>query len=143
MKNYKIQTYEQFTIKPPIYTALFVDKPYELIQLFHPAYTNVFAHHSTIQFGKCDMSKITIGKKHKIKVLGLARDEKTDAILVENPLSTNKYPHITLSTAQGIKPFYVNELITNAVENNKIIYFDQPYEIDVTEGYFNGRDIVE
>jgi len=79
-----------------------------------------------------------------MKIIGRAQDEKGDALIVENTKSNNEYPHITLSVAEGVSPVYSNELIKNALEKQLVEYFDEPIEIDVTEGYSDGaNDIIE
>ena len=127
----------------PLYTCLFVKNPSDLIIRFNPAYPNVYCHHSTIQFGNPDITKIEVGKTYKINAIGLARNDKADAILIENPKSNNKYPHITLSTAQGIKPVYSNELMKISILKDEIIMFDVAYPIDIIEGYVtsDGKEV--
>jgi len=61
-------------------------------------------------------------------------------LLVENPKSTNKYPHITLSCSEGVSPVYSNQLIENAVAKNTIQYLSEPIELEMTEGYFVGKN---
>ncbi len=121
-----------------IYTALFVDNRSELIELFTPKHSTVFAHHSTIAFRPSSLEGIEIGKKVKLKILGRATDEKGDALLVEKYKTLNVHPHITLSCADGVAPSYSKELLERAFENNKVEMFDTPIEISVTEGFFDG-----
>lgn len=133
------------TIKP-LYTALFVDNSEQLFSLLPegPKHPRVFAHHSTIAFKPGSLAGIELGKKQTIKILGRAFDEKGDALLVENPKSKNEHPHITLSCAEGVSPVYSNELLKQAVTEGTISSFEPPLEIDVTEGYFDGkRDVTE
>lgn len=130
-------------MKKPIYSALFVVSKSKLIERFRPKYNNIFCHHSTIEFGDVDLTKITLGKKYKIKVLAIARDENADAVIVENLKSSNEYPHITLSCKDGINPVYSNKLIENCVENDTIEYLDEPFEIEIVEGYFDGADRIK
>ncbi len=78
-----------------------------------------------------------------MKVIGRAWDEKGDALLVENAKSSNKYPHVTLSCAEGVSPVYSNQLIEEAVASNSVEYFKNPEEINVVEGYSDGEhDVV-
>lgn len=125
-------------IQKIIYTALFVDNPSELIQLFSPKHSNVFAHHSTIAFRPFSLEGIEVGKKLKLKVLGRACDEKGDALLVEKYKTVNTHPHITLSCVENIAPSYSKELLESAFEKGFIEMFDEPVEISVTEGFFDG-----
>ena len=81
-----------------------------------------------------------MGRKTKLKIIGRAYDEKGDALLVEDIKSENKYPHITLSCAEGVKPVYSHELIERASEDGSIDYFSSPKEIEVIEGYSDGKN---
>jgi len=117
------------------YTALFVVEPDKLTKLFPPRHREVFAHHSTIEFEPKNLEGIEIGKRWNVKILGRASDEKGDALLVENPKSKNKYPHITLSCKGGTNPFYSNELLENADKSGTIEYFKAPYFVETIEGY--------
>jgi len=123
-----------------IYSALFVDNVGELKQMFPPVYPNVFYHHSTIAFNPPDAADIEVGKKVLLPVIGRITTDKVDALIVKNPKSKNANPHITLSTAIGVKPFESNVALEN--HPNLIKMFDSPLYIDATEGYFeNGRDV--
>ncbi len=125
-----------------IYTAQFVKDRKSLLEKFPPKHKNVYAHHSTIAFKPDNLDEIEIGKKSVIKILARAYDEKGDALLVDNPKSKNKYPHITLSCAQGVTPSYSNELLEKAIKNNTIHYFETPEEVETIEGYFDGENDV-
>ncbi len=121
-----------------IYTAEFVEDTEDLLNKFPPKHKKVYGHHSTIAFRPNDLNGIEIGNKSIMKVIGRVYDEKADAILVENPKSNKKYPHITISCAEGINPLYSDEMIEKAILANSIEYFESPIEISVTEGYFDG-----
>lgn len=137
------RNFEQKESEPVIYTALFVDNIEALKGQYPPVHPNTFYHHSTIAFRPQDgKNGIEVGKKLSIKIIGRVTTEKVDALLVENPKSANAYPHITLSTAEGIKPFVSNDEVAQAVKNNTVIPVTDTLE--VTEGYFNGKtDVVE
>ena len=127
-----------------VYTAEFVIDIKNLLEKFTAKHARVLAHHSTIAFRPANLDGIEIGKKSVMKITARVFDEKGDALLVENPKSNNENPHITLSCAEGISPVYSNELIKKAIENGTIEYFDNPEEIEVIEGYFDGKqDIVQ
>jgi len=117
------------------YTGLFINDPDKLTQLFSPKHERVFAHHSTIAFEPNSLDGLELGKYWNIKIIGRAIDEKGDALLVENPKSKNKHPHITISCRKDIGPIYSNELLEKAIKNGTIIYFDNPFFIDAIEGY--------
>lgn len=123
------------------YHALFVDDIYALQRLFSPVYSNIYYHHSTIEFAPKDASNIEVGKKIKLEIIGRITTDKVDALLVVNPKSKNKYPHITLSTAEGVKPFESNAAFEKYPQLIK--RFDTPVYINATEGYFNGKDVTK
>lgn len=125
--------------KQIVYSGLFVTNIDELVSLFPPKHGKVFAHHSTTEFMPKSNDGIEIGKAQKLKIIGRASNEKGDALLVENPKSKNKYPHITLSCAEGVSPVYSNQLLEEAAKNGTIEYFPEPVFIDVVEGYENGN----
>ena len=127
--------------QPPkniIYTALFVDNPAELAKMFPPKHSKVFAHHSTNKFRPEDAADLEVGRKVRIKILARVSDDKGDVLLVENPKSENTQPHITLSCADGVAPKYSQELLATAAKNGSLVFFDEPFFIDDTEGYFDG-----
>lgn len=120
---------------PIYYSALYINSPEELLKLFPPKHKNVYGHHSTIAFKPKSSDGLEVGRKVSIKILGRATDEKGDALLVENTKSTNKFPHITLSSAEEVPPEYSNVLLENAHLNGSIQMFNEPSFIDATEGY--------
>jgi hypothetical protein len=122
-----------------VYTALFVDDARLLTQLFEPVHKTVLAHHSTIAFRPGSLDGIEVGKRQQLKIIGRVTDDKADALLVENPKSINKHPHITLSTVKGVPPMYANEMIETAEKEHIVERFNEPTIIDVTEGYFDGE----
>jgi hypothetical protein len=124
-------------IKNPIYSAVFFDTN-EVISKYKPIHTNVFSHHSTIQFKPEDISKLPVGEKRNIKIVGRLITDKVDVLIVENSLSKNKFPHITLSTAEGIKPFESNKEIEQ--NQDKIIKVNDT--LNGTIGVFDGKNEV-
>lgn len=124
----------------PIYSALFVDDPGKLKSEFPPVHPNLFYHHSTIEFNPQDVSNLEVGKKVSLLVTGRITTDRVDALLVKNAKSKNAYPHITLSTANGVKPVESNKAFTE--HSNLIQMFDHPIYVDTTEGYYeNNRDV--
>lgn len=117
------------------YSALFVIDPKELLIRFVPKHEKIFGHHSTIEFKPSSTSGLDIGKRRQIKILGRAYDDKGDALLVDNPKSKNKFPHITLSCVSDTDPVYSNELLEKAMVNGSINYFKESHYVDVIEGY--------
>ena len=134
-----------------IYTAVFFDTN-EIISKYAQVHPNLYSHHSTIQFKPTDISNLPIGEEINIKVIGRLTNDKVDALIVSNPLSKNKFPHITLSTAQGIKPFQSNVEIENNQDKIKPIndnligtvgYFDGRNEVTEKQTQFEGMEITK
>ena len=126
------------------YTALFVDSPEKLLQMFPVKHTRVFAHHSTNWYKPNSTVGLEIGNKSLLKITGQAHDSKGFAVLVENTKSKNKFPHITISCAEGVAPVYSNELLEKALRNGSLEMFKDPFFIEMTEGYsdFNNKIIL-
>ena len=125
-----------------IYSGYFVDDVDSLKKLFPPKHANHFYHHQTITFRPKDISDLEVGKKLKLEVIGRYTDEKVDCLIVKGGKSSNRFPHITLSTAEGVKPFECN----TQMELNwyRITYFiSKPRKIPVTCGYFNGQETIK
>jgi len=132
-----------------IYTAVFFNTN-EVVSKYKQVHPNLYSHHSTIQFKPTDISDLPIGEEINIKVIGRLTNDKVDVIVVRNPLSKNKFPHITLSTAQGIKPFQSNAEIENNQNdiepiNDNLIgtigYFDGKNEVTEKQTQFEGMEI--
>jgi len=132
--------FEKKENKSVIYTAEFVKDIQDLINRFPPKHQKVFGHHSTNAFKPANLDGVEVGKETIMKIIGRVFDEKGDALLVENLKATFKYPHITLSCAEGVPPFYSNEMIEKAVASGAVEYFSNPEEVSVVEGYSNGKD---
>lgn len=80
------------------------------------------------------MDGVEVGKNTKIKIIGRAYDEYGDDLLIENPKSKNKYPHITLSRADGAPRLYSQILFAKDNTENNMEYFENEY-VEVVEGY--------
>ena len=141
------------------YTALLVDDPAKLKRVFKPVHPNVYYHHSTIEFQPENTDNIEPGRKHKLKIIGRLKTDRVDVLLVENPQSaidtkfTNEFPHITLSTAEGVAPVESNQALKEAVEQSGPLHPDSaspkapglkiyksPKYVQVTEGYVDGNN---
>lgn len=124
--------------KTIIYTAIFFDTN-EVVSKYKQVHPNLYSHHSTIEFKPKDISNLPIGEEFKIRVIGRLTNDKVDVLIIENQLSKNKYPHITLSTAEGIKPFQSNSEIENNLD--KIIPANETLTGII--GYFDGSEITK
>lgn len=125
----------EITPKSPtaVYTAVFVDVE-DMVNKYGQVHPNLYSHHSTIEFKPSDITGLPLGSVTPLKVIGRLTTDKVDVLLVDNPMSKNKYPHITLSTAEGVKPFESNSEIENNLD--KV----QPVSdtLDGVIGYHNG-----
>ncbi len=121
------------------FMALFVKDIQDLLKRFPPKHKNIFGHHSTIEFEPENLDGIEIGKEYNIKIIGRAWDEFGDDLLVENPKSKNKYPHITLSRGENAPRLYSKILFEKAVVSNDIEYLNNE-EVGIIEGYSNGKN---
>jgi hypothetical protein len=110
-----------------------------VLELFPPAFPNIHADHLTIKYdiSSEEISSLEIGKKVSLKVIGLAQDDKAQAILIETGLSSNQFPHITISTAEGTRPVYSNELI----EKKGYKKLDIPVLIEGVVGMSDGKNV--
>ena len=96
--------------KDVIYSAVFFDTN-EVTKKYNQIHPNLFSHHSTIEFKPRNIRNLSIGDNKSIKITGRLTTDKVDVLLVENELSKNEFPHITLSTAKGVKPVESNKAI--------------------------------
>ena len=94
----------------------------EVLNKYGQKHINIFSHHSTIEYKPRDIKRLKVGKEVELKIIGRLTNDKLDVLLVDNPYSKNKYPHITLSTAEGVKPFESNIEIENNLD--KIVPLD-------------------
>lgn len=90
-----------------LYTAQVVDDQNALMRKYPSELPNKFYHHSTNKFGRQPFDERE-GEKLRLHIIGRLRTDKVDALVVENPNSSNDIPHITLATADGIKPVVSN-----------------------------------
>jgi hypothetical protein len=124
-----------------MYTALFVKDVKSLLKRFPPKHGRVFGDHSTIEFNPDNLNAIEIGKESKIKITGRAYDEYGDDLLIENPKSKNKYPHITISRGENAPRLYSQILFSKDDKENHMEYFENDY-IEVIEGYSKDNKII-
>lgn len=130
-------TEQQFNGLNIIYTGVFFNKD-EVMGRYPSEHPNKFSHHVTIEFKPKDSSNVPFGERKEIKVIGRLTTDKVDALLVDCPLSKNEHPHITLATAEGIKPFMSNK----EIQNNPNMIEPLNDSIVGTFGFFDGSKIV-
>ena len=125
----------------PLYSAMIVEDQEKLKRVYKPKHPNVIYHHSTIEFGvdQEGVDALNIGDKHRLKIIGRVTTEEVDVILMEYPegvtQSDSENPHITLSVAEGIKPFESNAAIAKAIQEGNVIVYKSNRYVDVIEGY--------
>ena len=102
-----------------LYVGVFLteDSKTKLLEMSPSGHENVHAHHYTVWFyrdePKLDFDSVPWGKMVDLKVTAFAADAKATAARVE-PVSwapPRAHPHITISTDEGIKPFYSNTML--------------------------------
>jgi hypothetical protein len=103
-----------------IYNAVRLDQSSVklLKDIFPPIHPNIFYHHMTINFGVKKYPE-SIGNLVELFVIGYQEDKFAQAVVVSGVESTNKVPHITLSTAVEIKPAYSNEMLLKGFKQIK------------------------
>lgn len=122
-----------------IYTAIFFDKD-TITSKYPQEHVNLYSHHSTIEFKPESIDNLPIGETVKVDIIGRLTTDKVDVLIVDNPFSTNKFPHVTLSTADGVRPFESNKEIAENIDSIQPI---SDTLIGVV-GYFDGKgDITE
>ena len=125
--------------RKPLYSGNMVDDPEGLKEKFPQVHPNSFYHHSTNEFKPDSLEGLPVGEKQQLKITGRLTTDKVDVLLVDNPNSSNPNPHITLSTADGVKPFESNAEIEANLD--KIQPLDDT--VDTTVGYNDGKDRLE
>lgn len=85
----------------------------KLLEICKPSFSNVHADHLTVKFNPSfeDISQFKLGEKVELKIIGIGRDDKAEALVIDTTISYNTHPHITLSTAGGVGPVYSNTLL--------------------------------
>lgn len=90
-----------------IFTAQNVDDVTGLMNKYPSLLPNKYYHHSTNKFGRQPFDDRE-GEKLTLHITGRLANDRVDALVVDNPNSDNDIPHITLATAEGVKPFASN-----------------------------------
>lgn len=108
-------------IKRIIYVAGVVMDDKDLVKLIDSNMPNKFCHHVTLKFGNIDKLPSFIGKEFDFESVALVKDDK--AIVLAGYIPDNEVEdymidaddkhgaHITICTAEGVKPVYSNELL--------------------------------
>lgn len=97
----------------------------------HPV---VHCHHLTLAFNPDigDHDDICwsryIGGILDLYVTGMAKDDRGQAVFVPKTPSSNKFPHVTVSCAEGTPPVYSNELLERVAEEGRL----EPMDMKLT-----------
>ena len=126
------------TEKVPLYDALVfspnnvMEQISSLVEIEHNI-KNTF--HLTIEFypkGKPLRTDLVFGEQVSVIVIGYVSDEKAMALVLDKGDITAKLqvsaenPHITFALADGVKPFYSNELIKKSIDERTVHMFTEP-----------------
>lgn len=103
------------------YVAILLSKQSAAVLQGLAVHARVYSHHLTLAFKPSEELwrahyRDLIGQPIELPVIGIASDEKGQAALVQLPEGvhcTNEHPHVTVSCAEGTKPFYSNKLLNN------------------------------
>ena len=106
----------------PIYTGLFVQDKAGLEEKYPSELPNKYYDHMTSAFRPGEIDAATLGEESDLHIIGRLTTDKVDALLVESEDTNNEHPHITLATADGVKPVASNKEI--AENPDKIVPLD-------------------
>jgi len=93
----------------------------DLLNMVTPKHQSIYAEHITIVFRPTseqnDILYSRLGESVTLAAIGISSDDKGQAVVVtgEDRLDDGT-AHITVSCAEGIKPFYSNELLGSGWE---------------------------
>eukprot|EP00731_Ephydatia_muelleri_P030419 Em0021g942a len=102
----------------PIYTGIFlsVEAQWSLLSSFPPTHPHIYADHVTLHFEPSvkDLLECGVGRQVMVKVTGKVDNGKVQAVTVELPRGVscgNRFPHITISTNEGVLPKEANTVL--------------------------------
>lgn len=117
----------------PVYAAVFLT-PWsinKLLTVVRPRHPRVFAEHLTLGFGRHMEDAYPLGYPAMFTVTAVTEDERGQAVTgyldpyTDAYRSRQQFPHITISCAEGIKPFYSNDLL----KQNQPMVLVQPIQL--------------
>lgn len=103
----------------PIYAAVFLTEESKkmLLSMIPARYPTVYAEHMTLAFGRHMNPTYPLGEKVKLWADMHYWDDRGQCVTVilqkdmKVHLAKEQVPHVTISCAEGVKPFYSTELI--------------------------------
>lgn len=135
------ESFESFKRGGKIHFSCVLINQDELLNKYNQVHENLFSHHSTIEYKPKKIKGLEVGKQIDLKITGRLTNDKLDVLLVDNPYSKNKYPHITLSTAKGVKPVASNFEIENNLD--KIVPLNDSIDGEITVCMFEQGGEIE
>lgn len=94
--------------------SCYLVNPEQIKSITQPVHKIHYMHHITVDFGIPNDSPLP-PKPKDVRVIGLASDDKAQALVVSvdgKKLRSDGRPfHITVSTADNVKPYYSNRLL--------------------------------
>lgn len=108
-----------------LYTAQVVVDPRGLMERYPSELPRKYYHHSTNRFGSQPFDGRD-GERMVLRIVGRLTTDKVDVLVVENPNSSNEVPHITLATADGVRPVQSNHELRDNME--KVVALDDSVE---------------
>jgi hypothetical protein len=87
-----------------------------------PLLSNIYMHHLTIKYrpSKEEVLALEIGKEVALAIVGYIENDSVQAVVVASDLPcSNKVPHITVSTADGVGPMKSNKFLNKGFKSTK------------------------
>jgi|SRR6267154_1973371 len=105
----------------PVYAALFLtqESKKELLEVVLPKHPMVYGEHITMAFGRHLREKYPIGEQVEVTVSTVFEDGRGQCVAADpGPIRElfwdQQVPHVTISCAEGVKPFYSMDLMKDA-----------------------------
>ena len=127
--GFRIDSFNGFDYHPESYIALVLDEASATAIKPLAAHATCYCHHVTMaykpSFQTWQKFRSMLGSTIEFDTCGLVKDEKGQALLVKGVESEKKFPHITLSCAEGVQASYSNDLAEAATQSGAI----QPHSL--------------
>jgi hypothetical protein len=133
-----------------LYWAVLLDKTNrkKLLGYIPAVHLNVYAEHITLSFQPNELQNkkwgFLLGKKIKLIARDYYEDERGQAITIEGIHRDDQgTPHITISCAEGVKPFYSNKLIKGEKINRMSFSLEGIFAKKTKDGWITGSELHE
>jgi hypothetical protein len=109
-----------------LWVVLTEDSKKKLLSMVSPLYSTIYAHHVTL-FHNISLTpeyELLLGKKKIITLKENVYNEKIQAVTVdlEDMVSQNRFPHITISAQKNVRPVESNEMLQTNNTSQPINY---------------------